>query len=91
VSTPHVCRLYLEIDGTRYLTEAAVATYPVTAWRLTKDDSTSYVARLGVLGPFCTCPAATWHPETKCKHVSSLISTGLLPAVHEAKRTENDE
>ena len=78
--TPRSPRLLLDINGVFYLVEAATATFPVTAWRLTKPiDRTSYVVRLDDTGHHCSCPWATWHPEGRCKHVIALVGVDLLP------------
>ena len=58
--------------------------YPeaVPAWRLTKEDASSWDVHLSEHGPMCTCPDFVYardHQDDKgCKHIAALRSVGLL-------------
>ena len=51
------------------------------AWRLTKEDGTSYDVHVDEWGASCTCPDYVYsrqNEEKKCKHCEALRATGLL-------------
>lgn len=70
-------RLYITIDSQFYVLE--LASLDRRTWRIVKMNNDSYVIRPDLTGMSCSCPWATFHPGERCKHVSALISVGILP------------
>lgn len=51
------------------------------AWRLTKNDGTTYDIHVDAFGPHCSCPAATYRGENTadvCKHCAAMRATGVI-------------
>jgi hypothetical protein len=80
-----VARLTLHVNGAYALRRIPCdPDAALEAWRLRKDDGTTYhVARTG-FGPTCDCPDWTFHRDGLdpggCKHIKALIATGLMPS-----------
>ena len=78
-------RLDLTIRGTSYAVEP-LPEAPVVggrAFRLTKQDGTTYDVAQTAYGPECDCPDYVFRrdgldPEG-CKHVKALVGSGLIP------------
>jgi hypothetical protein len=72
----HAVSLLLSIDGQGYRVERIGP----AAVRLHKlgPDGLAYDVRATADGIACTCPAAAYHPETRCKHAAAALETRLV-------------